>query len=270
MKRLHRGGIVAGLALAAGRALAQTPGRPRYDHYWLPEAGTEIAGRVDGLFYLILFITCAILLLVFLTLAWFLVRYRARPGGRAIFSHGNVRLEILWTVIPALIVVALGVLSRQLWAQIKEEFPSEASAFVVEVRPRQFQWDVTYAGADGKFGTPDDIAAINQLHVPARRNVVVRLMAQDVIHSFFVPEFRIKQDAVPGMVTRTWFNVPKPGSYEIACAELCGLGHYVMRGYLTVHSPEEFDAWYAAAEKEQAALLAPSPPDSTSAGASRK
>jgi cytochrome c oxidase subunit 2 len=254
-----RHGFAAGLWLAAGSALAQAPGKPRYSRYWLPDAGTAIAGRVDGMFELILWVTGALLILVFVTMAWFLIRYRARPGGRAIFSHGNVRLEIIWTVVPALIVVTLGFLSRDLWSQIKEEFPAEASSFVVEVRPRQFQWDIAYAGADGKFGTPDDITAINQLHVPAGRNVIVKLMAQDVIHSFFVPEFRIKQDAVPGMVTRAWFNVPRPGSYEIACAELCGLGHYVMRGYLTVQSPGEFDAWYAAAQKEQGALLAPTP-----------
>jgi len=249
------------MAVAAARALGQVPGKgaPRYSSYWLPDQGTAIAGRIDAMFNLILYITGGTFVLVAAILIWFLIRYRARPGGRARFHHGNTRLEILWTIIPAVIVVGLGFMSRDLWSQITQQFPSEDEALVIEVRPRQFQWDILYAGADGRFGTPDDVATINQLHVPAGRDVLIRLKAQDVIHSFFVPEFRIKQDAVPGMTTSTWFNAPKPGSYQIACAELCGLAHYRMRGYLTVHDPAAFDAWYATAQREVAAQLAPPP-----------
>ncbi|MEO5929110.1 MAG: cytochrome c oxidase subunit II [Candidatus Kapaibacterium sp.] len=252
---------IAGFLLGStGTALAQG-GKvvARYHRYWLPDQATAIAGKVDDMFNLILWLTSVVFVLVAVVMVYFLIRYRARPGGKAIFYHGNTRLEIIWTVIPALIVIALGFMSKDLWSQIKQQFPAENDALVIDVRPRQFQWDIRYAGADGKFNTADDITTINQLHVPAGKNVLIKLTAQDVIHSFFVPEFRVKQDAVPGMVTKTWFNVPKPGNFEIACAELCGLGHYRMRGYLTVHTQSDFDAWYSKQQSEKAAQLAPPP-----------
>jgi len=239
----------------------------RYTRWWLPDEATAIAGKIDDLFYIILWITSVVLVLVFAVMLVFLFRYRRRTGRRAVYYHGNTRLEIIWTVIPALIVIALGIVSRQLWAEIKSQAPTEEDALVINVRPRQFQWDIFYAGADGKFDTPDDIATINQLHVPSGRNVLVHLTAQDVIHSFFVPEFRIKQDAVPGMMTQIWFNVPNPGAYEIACAELCGLGHYRMRGYITVHSADDFSAWYSEQMQKKAVELAPPPAADTAAAA---
>jgi cytochrome c oxidase subunit 2 len=265
--RIRRGSrAVTGLAVflisAVYTALAQAPTTPvaRYQHWWLPDEGTKIAGEVDSLFYVILWITGVTFILVFATQIVFMIRYRYREGRRAHYTHGNNRLEIAWTIAPALILIFLAFFSRSVWSEMKQQFPDEDKSFVVEIRPRQFQWDITYAGADGKFGTPDDISAINQLHVPAGKDVLIKLSAQDVIHSFFVPEFRIKQDAVPGMMTRSWFNCPKPGNYEIACAELCGLGHYRMRGYLTVHDQAGFDKWYQEQIAEKTAQLAPPPP----------
>jgi cytochrome c oxidase subunit 2 len=111
---------------------------------------------------------------------------------------------------------------------------------------KQFEWHVSYPGADGRLGTPDDFSMRNQLHVPVNRAVVATLEAEDVIHSFFVPQFRVKQDAVPGMHIQVWFQPTKVGKYEIGCAELCGLGHYRMRGMVTVHSQEDYDRWVAA------------------------
>jgi cytochrome c oxidase subunit 2 len=219
--------------------------KPRYSHWWLPATGTATAGRIDDLFYLILWISGIVLVLVFATLITFLIRYRRRPGARAIYSHGSVRLEIIWTVVPAIILLFLAVFSYRVWSEIKVEAPAESRALVIEVLPRQFRWEVHYPGADTRFGTADDVNLTNEIHAPAGRDVLIKLRAQDVIHSFFVPEFRVKQDAVPGMETRTWFNVPKPGEYEIACAELCGSGHYQMRGRLIIQSPEEYERWYA-------------------------
>lgn len=242
-------------------AAPAAPGKvkARYDRIWLPDASTAVAQEIDDLFNLILIITGVVFVLVFAVMIYFLIRYRQRSGHKAIYNHGNTKLEIIWTVIPAIIVVALGFLSRSVWADLKQRAPSEASALVIDLKPRQFQWDITYPGSDGKHGTPDDIVTINQLHVPAAKDVLLNMTAQDVIHSFFVPELRNKQDAVPGMVTKMWFNVPKPGNFEIACAELCGLGHYRMRGYLTVHDPAAFDAWYTKQKQEKAAELAPPP-----------
>ncbi len=230
--------------------------RPEYSSWWLPEAATDIAGRIDGLFGLILWITLFFLALVTVALVVIVIRYRERTGRQALYTHGSDRIELLWAAIPAAVLIVIAIASNSIWSRMTEAMPSEAESFVVLVKPRQFQWDVVYAGLDGAFGTADDITAINVLRVPAARDVVVRLAAQDVIHSFFVPEFRVKQDAVPGMVTRTWFNVPVPGRYEIACAELCGLGHYRMRGALIVMPPNEFRSWLDSAGRASGAGLA--------------
>jgi cytochrome c oxidase subunit II len=267
--------IVTVIALAlvgAATMIAQeaaAPTKKRYTSWWLPDQNSTVAGPIDDLFYLILWITTAVFLIVFGALIWFMIRYRYREGRKAVYTHGNNKLEVAWTVIPALILVFLGVISQSVWSDIKIDAPGGDSTLVIDVRPRQFQWDIRYAGADGKFETPDDITTINQMYVPVGKTVLLNLSAQDVIHSFFVPEFRMKQDAVPGMITRYWFTATDTGAYEIACAELCGLGHYRMRGFLTVHTQENYDKWYAGEVAKKAAALAPPPPtaaaDSTAA-----
>lgn len=254
-------GAVTTLFLTGVAAHAQQAPKikARYTDWWLPDQASTAAGPIDDMFYLILWITSAVFVGVFVTQIYFMIRYRRRDGGKAIYSHGNNRLEIAWTIIPALILIFLGVISQTLWSEIKQEIPAGADVFTVELRPRQFQWDVRYPGSDGKFGTPDDIDAINNLHVPVGKPVLLNMTAQDVIHSFFVPEFRVKQDAVPGMLTQLWFTATKEGEYEIACAELCGLGHYRMRGRVFVHSQADFDTWYAAEKQKRATALAPPP-----------
>lgn len=209
----------------------------------LPPSLSTHAPAVDRLFYVILWITGAAFVLVQATLLIFLVRYRRRAGRAAHYTHGNNTLEIIWTVIPAIILVGLTIASQRAWASIKSAPP--ANALAIEVTGEQFAWNVRYAGADGALGTPDDVTTINQLHVPAGRPVAIHLRSKDVIHSFFVPALRIKQDAVPGLPGRLWFEVTRPAQLEIVCAELCGLGHYRMRGFLTVDAPHDFDAWLA-------------------------
>jgi cytochrome c oxidase subunit 2 len=110
---------------------------------------------------------------------------------------------------------------------------------------QQFEWTVTYRGPDGQLGTADDFTLRNQLHIPVNQPVVMRMTAEDVIHSFFVPAFRLKQDAVPGMTINVWFQATETGEYELACAELCGLGHYRMRAMVTVHSVDDYQRWLA-------------------------
>jgi cytochrome c oxidase subunit 2 len=141
-------------------------------------------------------------------------------------------------------------MSVNTWAKIKRNIP--ASDFEIQVTAKQFNWDVVYPGADGKFGTPDDVKFDNDLHVPMNKVVRVHLMSSDVIHSFFIPNLRFKQDAVPGRTILTWFEAKKAGRYELPCAELCGFGHSGMKGWLNVYTPEDYQKW--AAEK-----LAPKP-----------
>jgi cytochrome c oxidase subunit II len=208
---------------------------------FLPENVSTYGGDIDSLFYVIYYITAVAFLLVAGTMVAFLVLYRHREGRRARYVHGNTALEIVWTVGTTLIVVTLGIMSRPLWARIKQEVPP--SNIQVRVTAKQFNWEILYPGPDGKFDTADDLQMDNELHVPVNRVVQVFLASKDVIHSFFLPNLRLKQDAVPGRVIQAWFEATKSGRYEIPCAELCGFGHSGMLGHLTVHSAEDYAKW---------------------------
>lgn len=208
---------------------------------WLPENVSTYGGQIDSLFRLVFWITTITFVLVQGALVVFLVRYRRRPGRAATYTHGNNTLEIAWTIAPSLILVVLGVLSRSTWHEIKETMP--AWRYEVQVTAKQFNWDVTYPGPDGKFGTADDKTLENDLNVPVNEVIRVNLRSRDVIHSFFVPVLRLKQDALPGREIPQWFQATKPGRYEIPCAELCGFGHSGMLGHLTVHTAEDYAKW---------------------------
>jgi cytochrome c oxidase subunit II len=208
---------------------------------WLPENVSTYGGQIDRLFYVIYYLTGATFFLVQITLLVFLFVYRDRPGRRATYTHGNTTLEIIWTAVPAVILAVLALVSRSTWAEVKETQPP--SDYEIRISGKQFNWEVAYPGADGKLGTEDDVKMDNDFHVPVNKVVRVQLQAQDVIHSFFVPQFRLKQDAVPGRSIPVWFKATKPGKYEVPCAELCGFGHSGMRGFVYVDTPEQYDAW---------------------------
>lgn len=212
-------------------------------NWMLPPSASTYAGEIDGLYYMILVITGIAFVIVEVGLLWFLIAYRSRPGRRARYTHGNNTAEIVWTAVPAVVVVIIGLLSGGVWMRIKGRDSAPANAIPIRMLAKQFEWHVTYPGPDGRLDTADDFQLRNQLHVPAGRPVNLRLEAEDVIHSFFVPAFRVKQDAVPGMHIPVWFEATTPGQYEIACAELCGLGHYRMRGMVTVHAGDAYEQW---------------------------
>jgi cytochrome c oxidase subunit 2 len=212
---------------------------------WLPENVSKHGSAIDSLFVLIYNITGITFLLVAGVMIAFLILYRRREGVRAGYTHGSKTLEVVWTVVPAIILVVLTVMSARVWRDLKmTQPPAEVEARVIG---KQFNWRMIYPGPDGRFDTADDLELANELHVPVDRTVVVQLQSEDVIHSFFLPNLRVKQDAVPGRTTRVWFNATKAGRYEIACAELCGFGHYNMRGFLNVHTLEDYAAWVASA-----------------------
>lgn len=213
--------------------------------WWLPPAASTFAGPIDMLFIVILILTGIALVVVEVGLVIFLVKYRERPGRRAFYTHGSTRAEIIWTAIPAVTMVALGLVSNHYWVLMKSEKSVPPNAVPFGVHAKQFEWQMSYAGADGKLGTDDDFMVRNQLHIPVNQPVALTLTAEDVIHSFFVPEFRVKQDAVPGMHIISWFEATQTGEYEIGCAELCGMGHYKMRARVFVHTPEAYNAWLA-------------------------
>ena len=209
----------------------------------LPESASTYAPRVDQLFWVILGITGFFFFLVQACLLGFVLKYRARPGQKASYVHGSTLVEIIWTVIPALILVGLTIASQKVWAEIRYPALSPATSLQVEILAEQFAWNIRYPGPDGQFETPDDISTINQLHLPVGTPVKIHLRSKDVIHSFFVPEFRMKQDAVPGLPQQIWVEASKAGQFEIRCAELCGLGHYRMKGFVTTEPLADLQAW---------------------------
>ena len=220
--------------------------------WMLPPGASTFADKIDPLYYLILTITGIAFFVVEIGLIWFLFKYRGRPGQKAYYHHGSSKAEWTWTSITAFTVVVIGLLSAGTWDHVKGRHSVPADALPIGVNVRQFEWNFVYPGPDRQLGTPDDFTIRNQLHVPVNRPVVATMESEDVIHSFFIPSFRIKQDAVPGMHIRVWFQPTKVGSYELGCAELCGLGHYRMRAMVTVHSREDYDRWLA----ERAATVA--------------
>jgi cytochrome c oxidase subunit 2 len=198
--------------------------------------------------------------------AYTVIRFRKRKNPQADYggvkSHASSYLEAGVAIFEAVLIIAFAI---PLWAKRVNAFPPEKDAVIVRVVAQQFQWNIHYPGPDGKFGRTDiklvdeetnpvgldrsdpdgkdDIVVPNQLHLPIDRPAFIYLSSKDVVHSFSLPVMRVKQDAVPGQVIPVWFLPTKTGDYEIACAQLCGLGHYRMRGYLTVETQEEFDAW---------------------------
>ena len=209
----------------------------------LPPAASTFAGDIDFLFWLITIITGIAFVIVEAGLLWFVVKYRARPGRKAHYTHGSTKAEVIWTAVPAVTVVFLGIMSNGVWVKIKGRNAAPPESMVVAIAAKQFEWTMTYGGPDGQMQTADDLRVRNQLHLVVNRPVKLLLTAEDVIHSFFVPEFRVKQDAVPGKTIDVWFQPTKTGQFDLACAELCGHGHYSMGARVFVHTQEEYDAW---------------------------
>ena len=259
----------------------------------LPPLAAAHGGEIDSLigwthiFMLVLFVGWG----AFFTYVLFRFRRSRHPVANyaGVKSHASSYLEGGVLVVEMVLLFAFSI---PLWAARVDHVPPDNDALVVHVTGEQFAWNVRYAGPDGVFGrtditlidvqsnplgvdrsdpsAKDDVTTLNQLYLPANKPIVVKLRSKDVIHSFGVPEFRVKQDAIPGLTIPVWFipNVTtaqmrtQTGNpefqYEIACAQLCGLGHYRMRGFVTVLNPDEFQTWMD--EKvEEAAEIASDP-----------
>jgi cytochrome c oxidase subunit 2 len=291
----------------------------------VPNLNFAFGNTIDSLYNIIFWIVTLIFFGTEGALLLFIVIFRKREGHKAHYSHGNKFAELTWTLIPALILLWLAFFQQHTWAFIRRDMPPASESNRVQVFAEQFAWNFRYAGPDGTFGTPDDIMTINQLHVQVGKKTVLHVSAKDVIHSFFIPYARIKQDAVPGMLNRIWFEIDKipcwdlkdqkmvffspdeitqkkvaldgfafkaetigiagkkkyhyepfadsknvPILYdgkvedlpvaeaeyvqhpiEIGCAQLCGLGHYRMIGYVVVDTPETYDRWMEQSTKNK-------------------
>lgn len=240
----------------------------------LPEAASTYAAAIDDIIVLVHWLMLVLMVGWTLFFLFVLVRFRKRANPSARY-HGVRGAWSSWIEIGVLAaeVVLLVFFSIPVWNLRAQAFPPERGGVTVRVVAEQFAWNIHYPGADGKFGRTDlalvspdnplgldradaaardDIAALNELHLPVGRPVIVLLSSKDVIHSFTLPEMRVKQDAVPGVVQRLWFTPTKTGEWNIVCSQLCGLAHYRMVGRYTIQSEQDYEAWLT----EEAAALA--------------
>ncbi|MBI1851428.1 MAG: cytochrome C oxidase subunit II [Planctomycetes bacterium] len=242
--------VAASLGPCAGLALAGEPENPGWR---MPHDVSTAGWRTDWLINItFLFITILFAIMV----GWMLlacVRFGAKreaahdygDSRRAIFLTIATAMAIFVTVDGNLFVNSTRDLEEVVW---NFKIPqSDPNAVRIEINAHQWAWDARYAGPDGKFNTADDVVTLDDVRIPIDTPVIVQMGAVDVIHCLYLPNFRIKQDVVPGMITRTWFQAKETGEFEIACAQHCGANHYKMRGLLRVLSRAEYDAWLAAA-----------------------
>jgi cytochrome c oxidase subunit 2 len=282
--------------------------------WWLPRNVSPFGGSIDGLFYLILAITGIFFVLTEALLVYNMYKFAAEPGRKSEYVHGNHKLEMLWTVVPGAILLFLALWQIATWAEIKypRSIAAKANheALQMEVQARQWEWRVRYpsperlaswlsdkstADEDYRLRLPehaDDIWRVNEIHTWKGASTIVHLRTQDVLHSFFLPQIRLKQDALPGKTIPVWFAAlehntapvkgresfglptewaeigfdPKTGkgdvsmSWELACAEFCGARHSLMRGKLYVHETRaDFVAWLTRAQYENSLPIRPEP-----------
>ncbi|MCA9167973.1 MAG: cytochrome c oxidase subunit II, partial [Planctomycetales bacterium] len=183
---------------------------PFYAH-WFPEDISEHGYVIDNLFYTILYLTGAIFIGTGLTFFWFLWKYDAAKTAEPVkFVHGSHALEIVWSILPAATLLFIAIYQMNAWADVKLLRPraedGSPKAPIAEVTGRQFEWRVRYPGPDGVIGTADDIHTVNDLHLPVGEEIVLQIKSMDVLHSFFLPHVRVKQDVVPGMKQYVWFR----------------------------------------------------------------
>ena len=235
--------------------------------WWLPPDVSVHGAKIDQLmsvlhwFMLLLFIGWGVFFV------YCLFRFRARPGHVAVYTpvRGIATKYIEAFVVVVEIFLLFG-LSTPVWLAYKNNVPDAKKALHVRLVAEQFAWNFQYPGKDGKFGKndpsqisgdnplgidpedpagKDDLVTVNNLHVPTNRPVIVDVSSKDVIHSFNIPVLRVKQDTIPGQQVSIWFEATQTGHFELACAQLCGLGHYRMRGDVLIDTPEEFAKWQA-------------------------
>lgn len=243
-------------------------------NWWFPKdasgsdlAYTPIGQRIDQLFYLILIITTLVFIGTQVALGYVLFRGAGtRDENNAWYSHGSHNLEVIWTIVPAGILLFIALYQMDTWAdyRVKSTYPKEALLSpIAEVTARQFEWRIRYPDPSRKFENEaqvkdwlenpkhDDLYSVNDLHVRSNQPIVIHLRSGDVQHSFFAPRLRVKQDAVPGLVIPILFEVSKAGEYDLVCAELCGWGHYKMGARIVAETNEDFLAYLEQLKAEQ-------------------
>ncbi|MEP6718321.1 MAG: cytochrome c oxidase subunit II [bacterium] len=240
--------------------------------WWFPTAISSHAAALDRQFLITIIVVGISFTAAQVGLGYMVWKYRERPTHeRAMYTHGSNRLEVIWTIVTAIIFIGLAVMGQSVWASLHFN-KAPAGSFQIEVVAQQFQWNFHYAGRDGVFGRTDpsliDDSALNfigldetdpsakddathsVIAIPVGRPVELILRSKDVIHNFWVPQLRFKQDLVPGMAIRVHFTANQTGKYELACAELCGQLHFKMKSYMLVLPEAEHQALMALPQEQ--------------------
>jgi cytochrome c oxidase subunit 2 len=224
---------------------------------WNGQQGSTAAPKIDTLLDVMIVLSAFVFSLVIVMLAYALWKFRAKPGDESDGEpiHGNTRLEVAWTVIPTVIVLFGAGYS---WITLNNLEDRKPDAITVNVFAQQFAWSFGFPSKGNKWSE-------GELHVPVDRQAIFKLHAQDVIHSFWVPEWRIKKDAVPGITTAAVVTPDKEGTYQLVCTELCGFGHATMRAEVVVESEAKFNQWVRGLESTVPSPLQQSVPGSEEA-----
>jgi cytochrome c oxidase subunit II len=231
--------------------------------HWLPLNISREGRAIDELFVFILYLTGAVFIGTSWALFWFMWKYDSDRNQEPVkYIHGSHTLEVVWSILPAATLLFIAIYQMNSWASAKMHRPTDElgnnKAAIAEITGRQFEWRIRYAGKNGILYDQDDVLTVNELHVPVDEEVVLVIKSEDVLHSFFLPNLRVKQDLVPGLKQFCWFKADRQGVYDIVCAELCGWGHYKMRGRLTVESRDKYEKWLADQyEAQQASEFTP-------------
>ncbi len=208
-------------------------------------AASTFAGDIDHLILEITVIVGAWFVLAEALLFFFIFKFKAKKGKRAEYITGLEPRMRRWLIIPPVLVLICDVFlifgAFRVWTDIKIDLP-EAEA-TVRVIGQQWAWTFEHPGPDGELDTDDDIITVDELHVEVNKLYHFKLQSRDVLHSFSVPVFRLKQDAIPGREITGWFEPTTTGTFDIQCAEICGIGHGVMAGRIIIGSPEQHAAW---------------------------
>ena len=212
------------------------------------EQGSSFAANIDNVILLIAIITGFFFLLAQAIFFGFIIRFSAKEGVKAKYVAGEGWNEKKWVSVPHYSVLIFDILilvaAVRGWTQVKQTTPPIEES--VRVIAQQWAWTFVHPGPDGKLDTPDDIRTVDELHLQVNRTYEFELQSRDTVHSFSVPVFRLKQDAVPGRTIKGWFKPIITGGYDIQCAEICGIGHAIMAARVIIAPPEEHAAWVKA------------------------
>ena len=215
------------------------------------DAASSYASEIDNLILLILVLVGFWFLLTEFVFFWLIFRFRKKDGVRSQWVTGELKTEKRWITIPHLLVLVCDVFivvgAVRVWYDVKQNLPEEESGPTQTVRVvgQQWAWSFEHPGPDGELGTDDDIRTVDELRLEVDKLYHYKLTARDVLHSFSVPAFRLKQDAIPGREITGWFRPTKTGTYDIQCAEICGIGHGIMAARVVIETPEQHAAWMA-------------------------